>query len=83
MTRFLLTIEQAVDTVFEAIRSARPGEPLVPNAPSATVMDIAQVLVGSRKVAVSITGVRPGEKLREILVAEDEVFRCMAHGDRF
>jgi UDP-glucose 4-epimerase len=72
MTRFLMTLEQAVEVIFEAIRSARPGEILVPRAPAATVADIAHALIGDRPVEVAITGTRPGEKRHEILVSEEE-----------
>src|SRR3990172_405690 len=47
MTRFLLSLDQAVDTVFTAIREAKPGETYVPNAPSATVENIAKALIGN------------------------------------
>jgi FlaA1/EpsC-like NDP-sugar epimerase len=72
MTRFLLSLDQAVDTVFEALRHARAGETYVPRAPSATVMNIARALVGKRKVPIQVTGIRPGEKMHEIMVSEEE-----------
>ncbi len=72
MTRFLLSLNQAVNTVFEALATALPGEILVPNAPSATVLDIARALIDDRKVDVEIIGIRPGEKMHEIMVSEEE-----------
>ena len=42
MTRFLLSLEQAVDTVFAALRDAEPGETYVPRVPSARIVDIAE-----------------------------------------
>ena len=51
MTRFLLTLDQAVDTVFAALREARAGETYVPRAPSATVANIAKALIGKREIA--------------------------------
>lgn len=80
MTRFLLSLNQAVDTVFAALKGARPGEIYVPNAPSATVINIAKALIGARKIPTKITGVRPGEKLHEIMVSEEEVHRCVKRG---
>jgi FlaA1/EpsC-like NDP-sugar epimerase len=80
MTRFLLTLNQAVDTVFAAMKGAKPGEIYVPNAPSATVINIAKALIGSRKIPTKITGVRPGEKLHEIMVSEEEVHHCVKRG---
>ena len=72
MTRFLLSLDQAVDTVFAALRSARPGETWVPASPSARVIDIARALVGERKVEIRVVGIRPGEKMHEVLVSGEE-----------
>ncbi len=83
MTRFLLTIDHAVDTVFAALKEARPGELYVPRVPSATMMNIALALVGSRDVPIQTTGIRPGEKLHEILVSEEECGHCVQRGTGF
>lgn len=72
MTRFLLSIDQAVDTVFSALREGKPGETFIPNIPSATVLNIAKALIGNRKTEIKVVGIRPGEKLHEILVSEEE-----------
>src|SRR5689334_17992054 len=50
MTRFLLSLEQAVDTIFAALRGASPGETYIPRVPSARVTDIAQALIGDQKI---------------------------------
>jgi FlaA1/EpsC-like NDP-sugar epimerase len=81
MTRFLLSLDQAVDTVFEAIDRALPGEIVVPRAPSATVLDIAQALIGDRKIDTKIVGIRPGEKMHEIMVSEEECNHTVGRGD--
>jgi len=73
MTRFLLTLNQAVDTVFAAINTAESGEILVPNAPSATVLNIAKAIIGDRDIEIKINGIRPGEKIHEIMVSEEEI----------
>jgi UDP-glucose 4-epimerase len=83
MTRFLMTLEQAVDTVFEAVAHAAPGEIIIPRAPSANVMDIARALVESRPVEIKVTEVRPGEKEHEILVSEEECRHTFTHGDYY
>ncbi|MDX8413175.1 MAG: polysaccharide biosynthesis protein [Mariprofundales bacterium] len=83
MTRFLLSLEQAVDTVFAALRTARRGEILVPNAPAATVENIAKALIGDRDVAVKVTGIRPGEKMHEIMVSEEESYYAVRRGDYY
>jgi UDP-glucose 4-epimerase len=77
MTRFLLSLDDAVDTVFAAVRLARPGETLVPDAPSALVTDIAAVLIGDRPIETRITGIRPGEKIHEIMVNDEEAPRTL------
>lgn len=77
MTRFLLSLDEAVDTVFAALRFAKPGETYIPAAPSATIINIAKALIGDRNIEIKITGIRPGEKMHEILVSEEEANRCI------
>ena len=80
MTRFLLSLEQAVDTIFAAVREAHRGDTYIPRVPSAKVVDIAAVLIGSRSIQTVITGIRPGEKVHEILVSEEERHRTIDKG---
>jgi FlaA1/EpsC-like NDP-sugar epimerase len=80
MTRFLLSLNEAVDTVFAALSEARPGEIYVPNAPSATVSNVARALIGERAIEVMTIGVRPGEKMHEIMVSEEEIHHCARRG---
>ena len=75
MTRFLLSLDTAVDTVFAALRAADPGEIFVPQAPSARIVDVAATMIGDRPIETRFTGIRPGEKIHEILVSEEEAFR--------
>lgn len=83
MTRFLLSLDQAVDTVFAALREAKPGETYVPRAPSATVLNIAKSLIGGRDLEIRIIGARPGEKMHEIMVSEEEIHHTVARGPYF
>ena len=83
MTRFLLTLNQAVDTTFAAMRYALPGEIYIPTAPGARMTDIAAALIGDRRIRIVETGVRPGEKFDEILVSEEEVNHTIRRGDYF
>jgi len=83
MTRFLLSLDQAADTVFSALREARAGETYVPRAPSATVENIAKALIGSRGIQTKVVGIRPGEKMHEIMVSEEEANHCVRRGDYF
>ena len=72
MTRFLMSINEAVDTVFAAIRHGRRGDTLIPIKPSSTVLNIAKALIGDKTIAIKEIGVRPGEKMHEILISEEE-----------
>ena len=83
MTRFLLTLNEAVDTIFAALREATPGETYVPRCPAARVTDIASVLIGDRKIQTTVTGIRPGEKIHEVLVSEEEAHRTVRRGDYY
>lgn len=77
MTRFLLTLEDAVDTIVAAVRSAAPGETYIPQCPSAKMTDLAAYLIGDRDIETVITGIRPGEKIHEILLSEEEATRTI------
>jgi FlaA1/EpsC-like NDP-sugar epimerase len=78
MTRFLLSLDEAVDTVLAALRHGERGDLYVPQVPSAQVCDIAEVMIGERRIETIVTGVRPGEKMHEILVSEEEAHRTIA-----
>ncbi|HEY3077199.1 MAG TPA: polysaccharide biosynthesis protein [Burkholderiales bacterium] len=83
MTRFLLSLDQAADTVFTALRDARAGETYVPRAPSATVENIARALIGAKSIQTKLIGIRPGEKMHEIMVSEEEAHHCVSRGEYF
>jgi FlaA1/EpsC-like NDP-sugar epimerase len=83
MTRFLISLDQAVDTIFAAISKGKRGETYIPRVPSALVTDIARVLIGKRPVKMTITGIRPGEKIHEILVSDEEANRTIARDDYY
>lgn len=83
MTRFLLSLDQAVDTVFAVLKDGKPGETFVPRAPSATVENIAKALIGNRNIELKITGIRPGEKMHEIMISEEEIHHSLKVGDYY
>ena len=83
MTRFLLTLDQAVDTVFEAMQFAEAGETYIPKIKAALIVDVVNALVGKKKIEVKETGVRPGEKLHEVLVSQEEALRTISRGEYF
>ncbi|HEX8196416.1 MAG TPA: polysaccharide biosynthesis protein [Pyrinomonadaceae bacterium] len=77
MTRFLLSLDKAVDTVFAAVREGQRGETYIPQVPAARVVDAGQALMQlqNKEVEMVFTGIRPGEKVHEIMVSEEECFR--------
>jgi len=81
MTRFLISLDDAVDTVFGALAEGEPGETYVPRAPAARIADLAHALIGDRDIPVKVIGVRPGEKTHEVLVSEEEASRTKVRGD--
>jgi UDP-glucose 4-epimerase len=83
MTRFLLSLDQAVDTVFTALREARRGEIYVPNVPSATILNVAKAMIGERRIEIKVTGIRPGEKMHEIMISEEETNHCAKRGEYY
>lgn len=83
MTRFLLPLERAVDTIIAALEYAKPGETFVPRVPSARIVDVAKALIGSRDIEISLTGIRPGEKIHEIMVSDEEAWHTYPHGNYY
>lgn len=77
MTRFLLSLDQAVNTIFAAMQTALPGETYVPKIPAVRVLDLARVIINGRDIPIVFTGIRPGEKIHEILVSEEESYRTI------
>ena len=83
MTRFLLPLQSAVDTIFAALQGAKPGEIYVPKIPAARIADVAMALIEDRAITIDYVGIRPGEKTHEILVSEEEAWRSYDLGDYY
>ncbi|HTK37884.1 MAG TPA: polysaccharide biosynthesis protein [Pyrinomonadaceae bacterium] len=83
MTRFLLTLDKAADTVFAALVHGRAGDTYVPKVPSANITDVARALLNGKDLPIVYTGIRPGEKVDEIMVSEEECFRTRSDGDYY
>jgi UDP-N-acetylglucosamine 4,6-dehydratase/5-epimerase len=81
MTRFWITLEEAVEFVLSCMPLVQGGETFVPKIPSMRVVDIAEALAPG--VERRVVGIRPGEKLHEVLVTEDEARHCYDFGDRY
>lgn len=80
MTRFLLTLEQAVDVLAAVYVHGERGETFIPRVPSARIEMLADCLIGDRDIEVAEVGIRSGEKVHEILIAEDEAYRTIEKG---
>ena len=70
MTRFWITLDQAVHFVLNVLKIAKKGELFVPKIPTMKITDLATAIAPECKQAV--VGVRPGEKIHETLIGEDE-----------
>jgi UDP-N-acetylglucosamine 4,6-dehydratase/5-epimerase len=81
MTRFCITLEQGARFVLRCIENMYGGEVFVPRIPSMRIMDLAQAIAPG--CDINQVGIRPGEKLHETLVSEDEASHCVEMGDSF
>jgi len=77
MTRFILSMDKANDIIIDAIRYAEAGDIYVPDLPAINILDLAEVMIGDRGIDIKNIGVRPGEKLHEILISEEEIPRTI------
>ena len=83
MTRFLITLEQAVDVVFDSLLHSRRGEILVPHLPAVRMEDVAHAMIGDRNIEVQEIGIRPGEKVHELMVSFEESARTVERKGTF
>jgi len=74
MTRFLLSLDQAVDLIFLALGENRGGRIFIPHVKSAKIHDLAVAMIkaSGKNLGCISTGIRPGEKIHEILISEEE-----------
>lgn len=78
MTRFWITLEQGVELVLTGIEKMYGGEVFIPKIPSMKVTDLAKAI--APEAAIEIIGIRPGEKLHEVLITEDEARHTLDSG---
>jgi UDP-N-acetylglucosamine 4,6-dehydratase len=86
MTRFMMTLDDAVDLVLYAFRHGNPGDIFVQKAPAATVGTLAQALIellGQQGARTEIIGTRHGEKLFEVLLSREEMVAAEDMGDYY
>ena len=81
MTRFWLTLDQAAQFVVTCTERMHGGEVFVPKIPSMTIENLAQAVAPG--CDIEIIGIRPGEKLHEVLISEDEARHTVELEDRF
>jgi UDP-N-acetylglucosamine 4,6-dehydratase len=76
MTRFWITLEEGVRFVMRCLQAMHGGEIFVPRLPSARILDLVEAVAPGCRV--EFVGIRPGEKLHEVLVSEDEARQALA-----
>ncbi len=81
MTRFLLSLEEAVDVIMAAVAFGKRGETYIPRVPTALITHVARALIDGRPIVTRVTGIRPGEKLHETLISDEEAHRSFTRGD--
>jgi UDP-N-acetylglucosamine 4,6-dehydratase len=81
MTRFWITLEQGVDFVVKALQRMRGGEIFVPKIPSMRITDLVEAI--APECPTEIVGIRPGEKLHEVMVPEDDARNTIEFDDYF
>ncbi len=81
MTRFWLSLEQGVRFVIRCIEQMEGGEVFVPKLPSTKVTDLAKAI--APEAEIEVIGIRPGEKLHEVLVNEDEARHTVELDDMY
>jgi len=81
MTRFWITLEQGVRFVIDCIERMHGGEVFIPKIPSMKITDLAHAIAPEARR--EITGIRPGEKVHEILLTEEEARHTMEFDDYF
>lgn len=85
MTRFFMTLDDAIRLLFKAATQSIGGEIFVMKMPSCRILDLAEVLIDAMEKDVDITeiGIRPGEKIHEILLTEYESLSTLVYDDQY
>jgi len=81
MTRFWITLDQGVNFVLSSLEKMVGGELFVPKLPSMNIMDLAKVIAPECKT--KIIGIRPGEKLHELMITKDDARRTLEFKDHY
>ena len=81
MTRFWLTLDQGVKFVLKCLKEMQGGEIFVPKIPSMNIMDLAEAVAPGCRY--DFIGIRPGEKLHEVLISREEAYHTLDVGDMY
>jgi len=81
MTRFWITLDQAVEFVIESLRRMNGGEVFIPKIPSMRIVDLAEAICPECKLKE--VGIRPGEKLHEVMIPADEAIYTRGFDDHY
>ena len=81
MTRFWITLQQGVDFIIRCVETMQGGEVFVPKIPSMNIMDLVEAVAPGCEI--EFTGIRPGEKLHEVLISQDESRYTLELDDMF
>ncbi len=81
MTRFWITLEQGVQFVLQSLAKMTCGEIFVPKLPSTKVTDLATVI--APECELEIVGIRPGEKLHEVMITEEDARRTVEYDNHY
>lgn len=81
MTRFWITLDKGVEFVLSSIAMMKRGEIFVPKIPSMSIVDIAEAMAPG--LPHDIVGIRPGEKLHEVMITEDDARNTIGLPDRY
>lgn len=81
MTRFLITLDEGVDFVLSSLDIMRGGEIFVPKIPSTKIVDLAEAMAPG--LPHKLVGIRPGEKLHEMMISADDARSTADLGDRY
>jgi len=85
MTRFVMSIKQAVDLIFKAANMAKGGEIFIFKMPSLRIGDLVDVMIeeSSKEIKIETIGIRPGEKMYESLITGEEAEHALKTEDMF
>lgn len=81
MTRFWITLDQGIKFVLDSLKRMKGGEVFIPKIPSMDIMDVAKAVAPECKT--NIIGIRPGEKLHEIMITPDDAINTAEFDDHF